>query len=51
MRELNADVRAFTVRAPGDPSDESADAAQTARTLGISHEIIDMPMPISPWMN
>ena len=43
MRELNANVKAFTVRAPGDASDESADAAHTARTLGISHEIIDMP--------
>jgi asparagine synthase (glutamine-hydrolysing) len=43
MRELNANIKAFTVRAPGDSSDESADAAQTARVLGVSHEIVDMP--------
>ena len=34
MRELNANIKAFTVRAPGDSSDESADAAHTARRLG-----------------
>jgi len=42
-RELNANLTAFTVRAPGDPSDESADAASTARLLGIPHEIVEMP--------
>jgi len=43
MSTLNADARAFTVRAPNDPSDESMGAAHTARVLGISHEIVDMP--------
>jgi asparagine synthase (glutamine-hydrolysing) len=43
MREWKADIKAFTVRAPDDPSDESADAARTAHTLGIAHEIVDMP--------
>lgn len=43
MRELNANIKAFTVRAPGDSSDESAEAAHTARLLGVSHEIVDMP--------
>jgi asparagine synthase (glutamine-hydrolysing) len=43
MRQWNANIKAFTVRAPDDPSDESAGAARTARTLGISHEIVDMP--------
>jgi asparagine synthase (glutamine-hydrolysing) len=43
MRQSNANVKAFTVRAVGDPSDESAAAAQTAQTLGIPHEIVDMP--------
>ena len=43
MRELNANITAFTVRAPGDASDESADAAEAARMLGIDHEIVDMP--------
>ena len=43
LRELNANIRAFTVRAAGSDSDESAAAANTARRLGISHEIVDMP--------
>ncbi len=43
LRQLNANVKAFTVRAPGSDSDESAAAAETARRLGISHEIVDMP--------
>jgi asparagine synthase (glutamine-hydrolysing) len=43
MRELHANIKAFTVRAPGDPSDESAAAARTAERLGIAHEIADMP--------
>jgi len=43
LRQLNADVRAFTVRATGSDCDESAAAADTARRLGISHEIVDMP--------
>jgi asparagine synthase (glutamine-hydrolysing) len=43
LGQLNANVRAFTVRAPGSESDESAAAAETARRLGISHEIVDMP--------
>ena len=37
MRQANANIKAFTVAAPGDPSDESAAAAQTARKLGIRH--------------
>ena len=43
MRKLNVNITAFTVRAPGDSSDESANAADTARRLGITHEIVDMP--------
>jgi asparagine synthase (glutamine-hydrolysing) len=43
LRELKADVTAFTVRAVDDVSDESAAAAHTARTLGIAHEMVDMP--------
>lgn len=43
LQKLNANVKAFTVGAPGDPSDESAAAAETARELGIPHEIIPMP--------
>ena len=43
LQELNANVKAFTVCAPDDPSDESADAAATAQQLGIEHEVVDMP--------
>ncbi len=43
LRELNANITAFTARAPNDPSDESSAAAETARTLGIAHEIVDVP--------
>jgi asparagine synthase (glutamine-hydrolysing) len=43
LQKLNANVKAFTVQASDDPSDESADAAATARLLGIEHEIVEMP--------
>jgi asparagine synthase (glutamine-hydrolysing) len=43
MRQANANIKAFTVSAPDDPSDESAAATQTAKALGISHEIVTMP--------
>ena len=43
MREKNANIRAFTVSAAGDPSDESAAAAHTAKLLGIPHEIVGIP--------
>ena len=43
MRKLNADITAFTVRAPSDPADESYAAAHTAAKLGIKHQIVDMP--------
>ena len=43
LQKLNANVKSFTVRAPDDPSDESADAAETARLLGIEHQIVEMP--------
>ena len=43
LRQLNANIKAFTVRATGSDTDESAAAAGTARRLGISHEIVDMP--------
>jgi len=43
MHKLNADITAFTVRAPSDPADESAAAAHTASILRIPHQIVDMP--------
>lgn len=43
MAKLNANIKAFTVGAPGDGSDESAEAAETARILGIPHEVVTPP--------
>jgi asparagine synthase (glutamine-hydrolysing) len=43
LEKLNAKIKAFTISAPGDASDESAAAAETARRLGIEHEITPMP--------
>jgi asparagine synthase (glutamine-hydrolysing) len=42
MKRLNADVKAFTVGTPGDPSDESAHAADIAKRLGIAHEVVTL---------
>src|SRR6202167_4516614 len=43
MSKLNADIKSYTVGAPDDPADESAQAAATARRLGIPHEVIQLP--------
>jgi asparagine synthase (glutamine-hydrolysing) len=42
LSKLNTDIRAFTVGTPGDPSDESEQAAAIARRLGIPHEIVHL---------
>ena len=42
IAKLGGNVRAFTIGTPGDEWDESADARQTARDLGIDHEVIDL---------
>jgi asparagine synthase (glutamine-hydrolysing) len=50
LTKLNTNVRAFTVGAPGDPDDETADAREVAQILGIPHEIVnissDQPVPL-----
>jgi asparagine synthase (glutamine-hydrolysing) len=43
MSKLNADIKSYTVGVPGDAADESAQAAATARKLGIHHEVIELP--------
>jgi asparagine synthase (glutamine-hydrolysing) len=43
MSQLNANIRSFTVSTPGDPADETRDAAETARILGIPHAVIELP--------
>ena len=41
--KLNANVRAFTVGTPGDAGDETPETIETARILGIPHEIVVLP--------
>ncbi len=48
MSKLNADIKSYTVGAPGDPADESVQAAATARQLGIPHEVIQLPAEQPP---
>jgi asparagine synthase (glutamine-hydrolysing) len=43
LSRLNANLTAFTVGTPGDSSDESAHARQTAQKLGIPHKIVELP--------
>jgi asparagine synthase (glutamine-hydrolysing) len=40
MSELHANITAYTVQTPGSAADESAMAQDTARKLGIPHEIV-----------
>jgi asparagine synthase (glutamine-hydrolysing) len=40
MAQLGVNITAFTVGTPGDPWDETTDAMQTARELGIEHRIL-----------
>jgi asparagine synthase (glutamine-hydrolysing) len=43
MAKLNASVTAFTVGTPGDPEDEASQACETARILGIPHQVVSLP--------
>ena len=42
MSRLNGNLQTFTVGTPGDASDETGQARETARLLGISHEMIPL---------
>src|SRR5579863_6637802 len=48
MSKLNANIKSCSVGAPGDPADESVQAAATARQLGIPHEVIELPSDRPP---
>jgi asparagine synthase (glutamine-hydrolysing) len=48
IRELGGDITAFTVGAPGDPFDETADARATAQALGIRHSMLEINADDSP---
>jgi asparagine synthase (glutamine-hydrolysing) len=43
LTRLNANIRAYTVGASGDLSDETAAARYTASVLGIPHEVVELP--------
>ena len=45
VKELGADLTAFTVGVPDDPWDESHLAQRTARLLGLKHEILPLAAP------
>jgi asparagine synthase (glutamine-hydrolysing) len=42
INALGADITAFTVGTPGISSDETSDAVQTAREIGLRHEVLAM---------
>jgi asparagine synthase (glutamine-hydrolysing) len=48
IQQLGGDVTAFTVGTPGDPWDETADARDTARRLGIRHEVLELTGEMEP---
>jgi len=51
LKQAGGQVRVFTVRTPGDPADESADASRTARSLDLDHQIIDLAAEEGPAMD
>ena len=42
MAKLNANIKAFTVGTPGDAMDETPAAVETARLLGLPHQVVDL---------
>lgn len=43
VKQLNADLTAFTVSTPGDEADEGPQTVETARRLGIRHQVVTLP--------
>ena len=43
LKKLGADVKVYTLSLPGDASDETNDAVQTARHLDLDHRLIRLP--------
>jgi asparagine synthase (glutamine-hydrolysing) len=50
VARLGADITAYTVGTPGDPLDETRDATDTARALGLSHRVIALSATDAPDM-
>jgi asparagine synthase (glutamine-hydrolysing) len=44
LSQLNANITAFTVSTPDDPADEAPATVKTARSLGIPHRIVTLPL-------
>ena len=42
IQHLGGDITAFTVGTSGDPSDETGDATETAKSLGIRHQVLQL---------
>jgi asparagine synthase (glutamine-hydrolysing) len=48
IQHLGGDVTAFTIGTPGDPLDETADASETAKRLGIRHRVLQLTGDTEP---
>lgn len=48
IQQLGGDITAFTIGTAGDPSDETADATETAKRLGIRHEVLQLSGDTQP---
>ena len=48
VARLGGDVTAYTVGTPGDPWDETEDAAATARALGVPHRVLPLSADDAP---
>ncbi len=48
LKHLGADINVFTVGTAGGPEDESAEARQTAKLLGLRHQVIDLSPDETP---
>jgi asparagine synthase (glutamine-hydrolysing) len=51
ISQLGADITAYTVGTPNDPEDEAAIAAQTAKQLGIRHNVLNVSSDVPPDIN
>ncbi len=48
MSKLGADIQVFTIGTGGGPEDESGEARQTAKALGLRHQVIDLSPDETP---
>src|SRR5206468_233401 len=48
LSKLNANLTSYTISTPGHPADETEAARQTARILGVPHEVIQLSASEQP---